>query len=72
MNAYEITAVVHDARIEVDPALEGQLVRVIIFAPGADVPAEQASKRTPLRERFGTVVIPGKIEFLTRDEAHAR
>jgi len=35
MIAYEIATVVHDAHIDVDPALEGQRVRVIILASDA-------------------------------------
>ena len=34
MNAYEIATIVHDGRIDVDPSLNGQLVRVIILSPG--------------------------------------
>ena len=72
MSAYEITTVVHDARIEVDPSLEGQLLRVIILTPSMDLPVEQTAASAAPCGRFGTVTIPGKIDFLTRDDAHAR
>ena len=66
MIAYEIATVVHDAHIDVDPALDGQRVRVIILASDT----ETAAAPPP---HFGTVGIPGvKITFLSRDEAHAR
>ena len=66
MIAYEIATVVHDAHIDVDPALEGQHVRVIILASDT----ETVAAPPPC---FGTVGIPGvRIAFLSRDEAHVR
>jgi len=69
MTAYEIVTVVHDAHIDVDPALERQRVRVIILASDTEAEEEAAVAPPP---RFGTVAIPGvRITFLSRDEAHA-
>jgi hypothetical protein len=74
MNAYELTTVVHDARIEVDPALEGQHVRVIILTQDEESAEEDiADAKTSTSRRLGAFAIPGvKIEFLSREEAHAR
>ena len=69
MIAYKIVTVVHDAHIDVDPALEGQRVRVIVLASDTEAAEEATVAQLP---RFSTVAIPGvRITFLSRDEAHA-
>lgn len=50
MNAYEIATVVHDARIDVDPSLNGQHVRVIILAADAEPPTPNVAPPTTLRD----------------------
>jgi len=52
MNAYEIATVVHDARIDVDPSLNGQRVRVIILSADAEPPLRNAASPTVLRDRL--------------------
>jgi len=52
MNAYEIATVVHDARIDVDPSLNGQRVRVIILSADAEPPLPNLASPTALRDRL--------------------
>ena len=52
MDAYEIAAVVHDARIDVDPSLNGQRVRVIILSSGPESPRQNDAQPTALRDRL--------------------
>ena len=67
MIAYEIATAVHDAHIDVDPALEGQRVRAIILASDTEAEEEAAAAPPP---RFGTVGIPGVTELSNRDRSH--
>lgn len=55
MNAYEIATVVHDARIDVDPSLNGQRVRVIILSSDAPHPLCGVAPSTTLRNRLLTL-----------------
>jgi len=56
MNAYEIATTVHDARIDVDPSLNGQRVRVIILSsgtkPNAWPPNELHDRLAALQRQF--------------------
>ena len=52
MKAYEIATVVHDAHIDVDPSLNGQRVRAIIFPSGAEPPPRNVAPPTALRDRL--------------------
>ena len=57
MTAYEIAAVVRDAHIEVDPALEGKHVRVIILT------SESLSDATPARGTLAERVVALQKRF---------
>ena len=50
-----IAAVVHDARIDVDPSLNGQRVRVIVLSTGVETPLLNAAQPTALRERLAAL-----------------
>jgi len=52
MKPYEIATVVHDARIDVDPSLNGQRVRAIIFPSGPEAPPQSVAPSTALRDRL--------------------
>ncbi len=55
MDTYEIATVVHDARIDVDPSLNGQRVRVIILSSGAETPLCNTAQPTALRDRLAAL-----------------
>ena len=52
MNAYEIATIVHDARIDVDPSLNGQRVRVIILSSDAEPSLHNGAPPTALHDRL--------------------
>ena len=72
-NAYEMTAMVRDSHIEVDPSLNGQWVRVIILPHEARLTPQEMAQAPGFTRCFGAVAIPKtRITFPSRDEAHAR
>ncbi len=52
MDAYEIATVVHDAHIDVNPALNCQQVRAIILSYSAEPPQRNVAPPTALRDRL--------------------
>jgi hypothetical protein len=72
-NEHEMTVVVRDSHIEVDPSLNGQWVRVIILPHEAELAPQKLAQAPGFSRRFGAVAIPQtRITFLSRDEAHSR
>ncbi len=55
MKAYEIATVVHDARIDVDPSLNGQRVRVIILHADDETPPGNGLQPMALRDRLSAL-----------------
>jgi hypothetical protein len=70
MVAFDLTTVVHDGIIHVDPALNGRQVRVVVLTD--DVPATVDARRAALERMFANRSRVDSFIPLTRDEANHR
>jgi hypothetical protein len=70
MVAFDLTTVVHDGIIHVDPALNGRQVRVVVLTD--DVPATVETRRAALERMFANRSQVDSFIPLTRDEANHR
>jgi hypothetical protein len=70
MVAYDLTTIVRDGMVHVDPALNGRQVRVVILADEATDPG--ALRRQALDRLFDNRLSVPPFVPLSRDEANAR
>ena len=69
MVAFDLTTVVHDGIIHVDPALNGRQVRVVVLTD--DVPDTKNERRAALDRMFANRSRVDPFMPLTRDEANS-
>ncbi len=70
MVAYDVTTIVRDGTVQVDPSLNGRQVRVVVLTD--DAPDPVAARREALRRLFNSRLSVPPFVPLTRDEANSR
>jgi len=70
MVAYDVTTIVRDGMVQVDPSLNGRQVRVVVLAD--DVTEPTSERQLALARLFKNRLSVPPFVPLTRDEANAR
>jgi hypothetical protein len=70
MVAYDVTTIVRDGMVHVDPSLNGRQVRVVVLAD--DIAEPTSERQIALARLFKNRLRVSPFVPLTRDEANAR